>query len=61
MKVRKANKIMQVTENELDKYLSKGYVLIDEVPAKPQEPKSEEPKFAKVYNSEPKPQRKRRK
>lgn len=30
IKVRKANKIVSVSENELDKYLTKGYYIIEE-------------------------------
>ena len=54
--VRKANKVIRVIENELDKYLTKGYTIVAE-PAKPQAPTVEvkpEPKahqFAKVYRT----------
>ena len=51
IRLRKENKIVRVTENELDKYLANGYV-VDE-PAKPQAVTTlEAPKevqFAKVY------------
>lgn len=45
--VRKANKIVRVIENELDKYLSKGYV-IDEAPVQKQAPVKTEPKVESV-------------
>ena len=45
--VRKANKIVRVIENELDKYLSKGYV-IDEASVQKQAPVKTEPKVEKV-------------
>ena len=72
IKVHKDNRYIRVTENELDKYLSKGYTVVEEKPVAKQapqpQPKAEEPAFAKVYKSipeekvveQPKP-RKRRK
>lgn len=48
--LRKENRIVRVTENELEKYLSKGYKVVSveqtEAPRKPEvaEPVKEEPK-----------------
>lgn len=70
--VRKANKVIRVIENELDKYLTKGYEIVDkpvEKPATTVEPEPREPQFAKVYKApvtetvadvQPKTPRKRR-
>lgn len=55
IKVHKDNRYVRVTENELDKYLAKGYTIVEDKPVVKQapqpQPKAEEPKFAKVYKS----------
>lgn len=52
IKVRKANKIVRVTENELAKYLANGYVRLDTVSevqkAEPRETVREESKQEEV-------------
>lgn len=54
--VRKANKVIRVIENELDKYLTKGYKIVDKPVEKPAptveaKPESKMPQFAKVYKA----------
>jgi len=43
IKLRKANRIVRVTENELDKYLSVGYVVVPDKKVQPTSTKVEEP------------------
>ena len=58
IKVRKANRIMRVTENELDKYLSKGYEVVPVKKVQPQPTKVEKPVVEPVkVDAEPKVER----
>lgn len=43
IKLRKANRIVRVTENELDKYLSTGYEVVPDKKVQPTPTKVEEP------------------
>lgn len=70
MVVRKANRIIQVSDNEADKYLSKGYEVVDGKPAavqatapiKPEEvqPSIEEPTVQENVIEQPKSRKRRR-
>lgn len=42
--LRKENRIIRVTENELEKYLTKGYERVSVEPETPRKPIEEEPK-----------------
>ena len=61
IKVIRGNKVVRVTENELDKYLSKGYVIkdgekLDSKSIQPTPKKYEPVKAEKLYKEEKKPE-----
>lgn len=50
IKVRKANRIIRVTENELDKYLADGYVVMETKVSQPSQTVVDKPKEAPKKN-----------
>jgi hypothetical protein len=55
IKLRKENKVIRVTENELEKYLANGYKVVEK-PVEKQAVTTPEPKevqFVKVYKEKP--------